>query len=169
MKNFKILFVFILAFSTFSFVACDDEPLEGEFASGTGGGNGNGNGGNGVSNCTQATTNVTNATAAFNQVSVSDSNYTMVCNDYANALEDFLTLCGDSTGAVQAIIDSLDCTGNSDCVDAQSASQLAENEYNADTSNVDLCNAYINALQNEISNCGDSDGSLQDIIDNLGC
>jgi hypothetical protein len=172
MKNIKFFTVFILAFAMFSMTSCDDEPLEGEFSSGTGNGGGNGNGGGsgGASNCVQATNNVADATSAYNQVTSSDPNYTTVCNDYSDALQDFINLCGDSTGVVQTIIDSLDCTAsNSDCDDAEAESQVAENAYNADTTNVDLCNAYVTALENEISICGDSDGSLQDIIDNLGC
>ncbi|MFN8273668.1 MAG: hypothetical protein U0X58_02190 [Flavobacteriaceae bacterium] len=55
-------------------------------------------------------------------------------------------------------------------MEAVSKSDVASEAYdNATSSNyVSLCNAYKNALQNEINACGDPDGDLQNIIDNLG-
>jgi hypothetical protein len=51
---------------------------------------------------------------------------------------------------------------------AQSATNNAESAFNEDDTDENLCNAYKTALQNQITECGDTDGSLQDIIDDLG-
>ncbi|MFD2824756.1 hypothetical protein ACFS5M_13825 [Lacinutrix iliipiscaria] len=165
MKNLKLVSVFFLSFFLFTITSCDNEPLEGEFATD------DGSGGGGASTCAEATTNVANATAAYSTVSPTDSNFTEVCNEYLAALQDFLDLCGDTTGAIQATIDSLDCSSDvpDDCPTAEAATDSAEAAYNADTSNATLCNAYINALENEIAVCGDSSGELQAIIDGLSC
>lgn len=56
---------------------------------------------------------------------------------------------------------------SSDC-EAEEATNDAANAYNADNSNEDLCLAYKTALENQIAECGDSNGSLQEIIDDLG-
>jgi hypothetical protein len=61
---------------------------------------------------------------------------------------------------------SRDTTVN-DCA-AQAATDQAEAAYNQDTSNEDLCIAYRQALENQISECGDNDGNLQAAIDTLG-
>lgn len=170
MKKIKVVSIFLLTFAMFSLTSCDNEPLEGEFSDGTENGGGNGNG-SGASNCIEATNNVAEATNAFGQVTVNDANYSTVCNDYLNALQDFVNLCGDSSGTIQALIDSLDCTGNvqNDCDSAQAVTQSAADAYNANTSNATLCNAYVTALQNEISICGDPNGDLQAIINGLDC
>lgn len=165
MKNLKRTSVFILSLLIFTFVSCNDEPLEGQFDTGGGGG------GDGATTCAQATDNVADATAAYSEVIPTDANYTAVCNDYLAALQDFLNLCGDSSGIIQSIIDGLDCTSETpdDCPSAQAATDAAETAYNADTTNATLCNGYISALENEIAMCGDTTGELQDIIDGLGC
>ena len=169
MKKIKFISVFVMAFAMFAITSCDNEPLEGNFSDGTenGGGNNNGN----ATNCADATNNLATATNNFNQIPSSDPNYGSVCNDYLTALQEFQSLCGDTSGTIQAIIDSLDCTGNppDDCESAQAATQSAEAAYNADTSNSALCNAYEAALQTEISFCGDANGDLQAIIDGLNC
>lgn len=162
MKNLKSTTVFILSLFIILIISCNDEPLEGQFDTGGGGGE--------VTNCVDATSNLADATLAFDAVTPADANYTAVCNDYSNALQDVLDLCGDSTGTIQALIDGLDCTATpDDCPSAQAATDAAETAYNANTSNTALCNAFINALENEISVCGDSSGELQDTIDGLDC
>ncbi|WP_296311399.1 hypothetical protein [Winogradskyella sp. UBA3174] len=52
--------------------------------------------------------------------------------------------------------------------DAEEATNDAAAAYNEDNTNEDLCNAYKAALQNQIAECGDDNGSLQTIIDDLG-
>jgi len=54
-----------------------------------------------------------------------------------------------------------------DC-DLQAATDAAATAYNNDTSDATLCNAYKTALQNQITECGDTNGSLQAIVDDLG-
>lgn len=54
------------------------------------------------------------------------------------------------------------------CVDATAFAVSAEDAYNNDNTNADLCNAYKSALQNQISACGDNNGSIQAIIDGIG-
>ncbi|MDB9782133.1 hypothetical protein OAE03_00795 [Winogradskyella sp.] len=51
---------------------------------------------------------------------------------------------------------------------AEDATSDAAAAYNADNTNEDLCNAYKVALQNQITECGDTNGTLQQIIDDLG-
>jgi len=101
MKNLKRTSVFILSLFIITIISCNDEPLEGQFDSGGGGGE--------AASCVDATNNLADATVAFNAVTPTDANYTAVCNDYSNALQDVLDVCGDSTGAIQALIDGLDC------------------------------------------------------------
>jgi len=70
---------------------------------------GGGNTGNTLS-CQQATTNLATATTNFSEVMPGDAQYSARCNAYKTALQDAMTACGDTTGAFQAIIDSLgDC------------------------------------------------------------
>lgn len=56
----------------------------------------------------------------------------------------------------------------SNICDAQTATDEAEAAFNEADTNEDLCNAYKTALENQIAECGDNDGSLQAIIDDLG-
>ncbi|WP_439152623.1 hypothetical protein [Winogradskyella sp.] len=56
----------------------------------------------------------------------------------------------------------------SNTCDAEAETNAAATAYNQDNTNEDLCIAYKNALENQIAECGDTNGSLQDIIDELG-
>lgn len=56
----------------------------------------------------------------------------------------------------------------SDTCSAQSATDEAAAAYNEDDTNQDLCNAYRTTLENQIAECGDTDGSIQAIINDLG-
>jgi len=58
--------------------------------------------------------------------------------------------------------------GSSTACDAQTATDEAEAAYNEDNTDEALCNAYKQALENQIAECGDDNGSLQAIIDDLG-
>jgi hypothetical protein len=161
MKSLKITSIFILSIFFFTMISCDDEPLEGEFLTDDGGSE---------LSCVQATQNLANASATYGTTSAGDANYTVICNAYAVALQDMINACGDDTGGIQTILDALDCPAISeDCANAQTATANAETAYNADTTNATLCNAYQTALENEITQCGDADGSLQDIVDGLDC
>lgn len=164
MKKVTFVSVFIMVFALFSLTSCDNEPLEGEFGS-------NDDSNSSPVNCVHATQNLTEALSIYNSVTPSDPNYTTACNAYATALQNFVSACGDASGTFQAILDSLDCSADTpdDCPSAQTATQAAATAYNANNTSSSLCNAYINALQNEITLCGDANGDLQAIIDGLDC
>jgi len=59
-------------------------------------------------------------------------------------------------------------SGSTNTCEAQAATDQAEAAYNENNTDEDLCNAYKQALENQITECGDEDGSLQAIIDDLG-
>ena len=58
--------------------------------------------------CEEATTASVAAGLAF--TAATDENYVQLCNDYRDALEDQIDVCGDESGDLQDIIDGLDCT-----------------------------------------------------------
>ena len=66
---------------------------------------------------------------------------------------------------------SSDSNSATDCESLANATDAAEVAYNNATpaTLVEKCNAYKTALQNEISGCGDADGTLQSIINGLDC
>lgn len=160
MKSLKIASIFIVSLFAFTFVSCDDEPLEGDFATGNE---------ETELTCVEATQNLSEISQTYATTPTDDANYAVICNAYAEALQDMIDSCGDNTGAIQTLLDSLNCpAANNNCETAQTATDAAESAYNADNTNTSLCNAYKAALQNEIAQCGDTDGSLQSIIDGLG-
>ncbi|WP_452233106.1 hypothetical protein [Lacinutrix sp. MEBiC02595] len=160
MKSLKIASIFILSLFVFTITSCDDEPLEGEFTTD----------GGGAVTCVEATQNLATASATYGTTPTDDVNYAVVCNAYAVALQNMIDACGDESGAIQTLLEALDCPAvSNDCTTAQNATSIAETAYNADNTNATLCNAYEAALQNEIAQCGDADGSLQTIIDGLDC
>ncbi|MBT8271969.1 MAG: hypothetical protein KJO25_07990 [Bacteroidia bacterium] len=64
----------------------------------------------GGTSCQDAVANVADAEAAFQGTDSSMPNYTDLCNAYKDALTVQIFSCGDSTGTLQSIIDSLgDC------------------------------------------------------------
>lgn len=62
-----------------------------------------------VETCTTITATVAVALTAFNLLMIGDSGYEAACNAYKTALETQITLCGDTGGTTQAIIDALTC------------------------------------------------------------
>lgn len=148
------IFVFLTAFT------CDNEPLEGEFGTGTG-------------SCPEATQAVVEASVNF--INATEENYQTLCSAYKVALENLIDACGDPDGSIQLSIDALgSCTDPSDfddCEALENATNLAEiNFINATEENYsDFCLAYKLALENQIEGCGDTGGSLQAIIDGLDC
>ncbi|MDG5491431.1 hypothetical protein [Psychroserpens sp. SPM9] len=153
----KILTLFLCA-TILSFVSCEDEPLEGDFVTG------------GIT-CEQATINT--AEAALNFLGVNDDNYQQLCVAYKNALDDQIQACGDPDGTLEAAVNALgDCSTTvvNDCdsaTDAVDAAQLAFANA-SDEEYTNLCNAYKATLENQITQCGDDDGSIQSTIDDLG-
>ena len=111
--------------------------------------------------------------AQINFENAPEENYTDFCNAYVLALGNQILECDDPDGSIQAIIDGLDDCANNQTNDCESATQEVETAQtafeNADNDNyTELCNTYVSALQNQISVCGDADGSIQAIIDDLG-
>jgi len=109
-------------------------------------------------------------TAASNFVDATDANYTELCNIYKVALENQIVACGDPTGGIQTLIDSLgDCLSDDPetCSSATAAADVALSNLN--NASIDqyttFCMAYIMALENKIELCGDADGSIQSEID----
>ncbi|MEM5566205.1 hypothetical protein WNY78_13880 [Psychroserpens sp. AS72] len=154
----KKLFALLLCSAFLMVLSCEDEPLEGDF--GTGG-----------LTCEVAVANTTQA--ALNFLSVNVDNYTQLCIAYRNALQEQILACGDADGSLQAAVNALgDCSDGveNDCDSAQAAVDNAEFAFdNATADNyTSLCNAYKVALENEIVQCGDDDGSIQAEIDALG-
>ena len=60
----------------------------------------------------------------------------------------------------------------SSCLQATQQTAIAQSAYNATDITMpdytDLCNAYKQALMTQISVCGDSNGTLQALVDGLG-
>ncbi len=124
--------------------------------------------------CDIATQLVTTTETVFNATPTSDPNYSTACNSYKDALTNKINACGDDSGSLQAIIDTLgDCTvGVDPCDIATANANAAETAYNAvpntDAQYPTVCNDYKTALLNKITQCGDANGSIQAIIDSLG-
>ncbi len=117
--------------------------------------------------CAQAESQAAAAAAALQN----DPDNNDLCLVYKNALTNQIIACGDTTGDLQAIIDGLDC--GEACIAAQEASAEAQVVFDAvDPLDEDAytlaCADYSMALQTEIELCGDADGSLLAIIQELG-
>tara|TARA_R110002012_G_scaffold206357_1_gene376104 strand:- start:19372 stop:20223 length:852 start_codon:yes stop_codon:yes gene_type:complete len=146
-----------LAIILIAFTSCDNEPLDKGLIENAG-----------QQEICQEAADATIG-AIQNLTNATDANYETLCNALKTALRNQITVCGDPTGETQDTIDSLDCESvDAQCQNAQTASSNAEAAYNINTTDTTLCNAYKTALQNEIAACGDTNGSLQDIIDGLG-
>ena len=145
------IFILLTAFT------CENEPLEGDFTN------------ENELSCEMAAQNTQDAALAF--LNVTDETYTELCIAYRNALQIQIQFCGDPDGSLQTQLNSLGNCGETNpdpCETATTAANEAEAAYNEDTSDANLCNAYKSALQNQISFCGDPNGSIQAIIDDLG-
>ncbi|WP_196887943.1 hypothetical protein [Aureivirga sp. CE67] len=66
-------------------------------------------GGETVLTCDQVTASVAQLKATFDGVSVGDAQYSNFCLLYKAGLENQKAICGDEDGAIQALIDGLDC------------------------------------------------------------
>ncbi|WP_405226085.1 hypothetical protein [Dokdonia sp. Asnod1-B02] len=119
--------------------------------------------------CFQAETAANAALGAFNNAT--SDNEEQLCLAYSNALAAQIVACGDSNGNIQATIDALNCGG--DCAAAQVASLEAQEIFNAvdpldEDAYTAACADYSMALQAQIAACGDTDGSLTAIVQDLG-
>lgn len=160
MKKLSLLFSVFILLTAFT---CENEPLEGDFVTDEP-----------SVTCEQALMNT--ATAAQNFAALTEENYeeeySGACSTLKTAFENQLEACGDPDGSLQAAIDALGtCNLNaSPCEIATSAAATAQQVLNQATEEeyADACNAYAFVLQQKINECGDEDGSIQDIIDGLG-
>ncbi|NNE32136.1 MAG: hypothetical protein HKN40_07185 [Winogradskyella sp.] len=148
-KNVHVLFICVVCLLLYN---CDNEPYEGEIILPD-------------NACELAMLNVSEALTSFS--SASGVNYNMLCQAYKDALQNQIDICGDD-GSLQTLIQDLgDCILNTEnlCEDAEAATIVAQSAYeNATADNFeDVCNNYKDALEYQITVCGDSD-FLQDII-----
>ncbi len=96
--------------------------------------------------------------------------YETACAAYVDALINKRNYCGDLDGSIQALIDGLgDCTYT--CEFANANAIEAEMQFTTSTMGnyIANCNQYALYLQEQITYCGDTDGSIQAIIDGLDC
>ena len=155
MKKISFLFSIFVLLTAFT---CENEPLDGEFET------------QNEQSCAIAEQNTQNAALAF--LEVTEATYNELCIAYRNALQAQIQFCGDPDGILQTQLDSIGNCGeviNPDpCDMATAEADAAEIAFNQNNSSADLCNAYKTALQNQITVCGDPNGSIQNIIDSLG-
>ena len=123
-----------------------------------------------TNNCTTATAAAAAAETAFQNAT--PENEVALCNAYTVALQAQIAACGDADGSIQAIIDGLNCIDQA-CSDAIAASNAALEIFDmVDVTDPEAytqaCSDYSFALQDQIIACGDPDGSLQAIVDELG-
>lgn len=149
-----------------AFCSCDDEPIDITLLENSGG-----EGGNPTLSCQEAIQTTADASIALSNAT--SETYFALCNDLAEAIQVQINICGDTGGGLQATLDTLDCDSGSidDCENATlvvQAAQLALSNANIENYS-SLCNSYVVALQSQINACGDSDGSIQGIIDGLDC
>lgn len=155
----KTLYILSLIFLVTTF-NCDDEPLEGDFIT------------DADVLCQEATVNVSESALAF--LNVESDNYNEICSAFRTALESQILACGDENGAIQQIIDQLgDCSAEIDtgnlCVNAIAVANEAELLFNnsTDANYTQLCNAFKQALQAVLDECGPVT-DIQTQLDGLG-
>ncbi|WP_298754395.1 DUF6252 family protein [uncultured Psychroserpens sp.] len=96
--------------------------------------------------------------------------YINACNLYTQALQSQKSICGDTDGSIQTLIDNLnDCVFP--CTLATQNRDTAQATFEAATiaNYIDACENYRTFLEEQIEFCGDTDGSIQAIIDGLDC
>lgn len=136
-------------------VNCHDEPYEGDFPTED-------------NNCLAAM--LATAEASVNFANASDTDFSILCQIYRDALQDEIEICGDEDGHLQLLLDGLgDCDNGDTCALAIELTEIAYNDFivASDLDYEEYCNAYKEALIYQIQICGD-DGTLQSIVDELG-
>ncbi len=170
MKKISYYLSFLLVLSTIAFVSCDDEQLEGEFFTTP----------DGQEITIIDTPECQAALTAFQEASLALQNatteeMTAACAALSDALDTFVQACEIDTNdssviaALTLLNSCADMTNN--CVAATAAATAAEMAFaNATPDNeIELCNAYRDALEAQIVACGDADGSIQNILNGLSC
>ena len=143
-----------------TFISCDVEPLDSGVVAQN----------NNNLNCQAAIQ--ASAEASANFASATEENFSELCSALAEAIQAQINICGDDdTGTLQTALDALDCTVSSElCPNAIALAEAAQTalENATDENYTQLCNAYATALEAQINACGDPDGELQTMIDDLG-
>ena len=98
------------------------------------------------------------------------ADFEAACSNYVAALNNQRNYCGDIDGVIQARIDEIESCQMS-CEQAADNVAEANSQYvTATIGNFDeKCAQYLLYLQEQIEICGDEDGSIQAIIDDLDC
>jgi len=156
MKKIGLLCLFCILFTAFT---CENEPLEGEFATQE------------EVSCNFAVQLVIDAGIAFSEATI--DTYEDLCIAYKTAIQNQITLCGDPDGSLQELLDSIgSCSNESlveDCNAAIEALEVAQSAFEeATTENyVELCALYREALLTFIEFCGPNEEILS-ILSDLG-
>lgn len=170
MKKISYYLPFLLLCFAITFTSCDDEQLEGEFFTTP---DGQEITINDTPECLASLTTLQEAFAAFQ--TAEPAQVTAACAALSNALDAYVLACGVDMNdpSLTIFINAFDdCTDTSDnCTTATATAAAAQTAFaNATPENeIALCNAYRIALENQITACGDADGSLQAILNGLSC
>lgn len=123
--------------------------------------------------CVDAEDQVQQAMIAYNNADLMDSAlFEQLCNAYVNALYTQIEYCGDVNGTIQETIDQVNANNcQLTCDQIATNTSTAQSDYNNATlgNTIDMCTRYIQYLNEQIDTCGDPNGDLQAIIDNLDC
>ncbi|WP_138434513.1 hypothetical protein [Winogradskyella algicola] len=153
----KKIFMLGLFATLFMAINCDNEPYEGEIIVED-------------TSCVEAIE--ATEIAAQNFLNGTQEDFSDLCLIYKEALLNQIEACGDEDGSLQLLADDLGtCTEEIDaCEEAIVATEIALNDFNNTTDNdyEETCNTYKNALMNQIEICGDEDGLLNTLIEDLG-
>lgn len=109
--------------------------------------------------------------ATFTDVDIIDKEaLAATCEVYKSALETQRLYCGDTSDALQTIINNL---GNCElsCEQAVANRNFVQTQFEASTigTHIALCNNYKLFLEEQIEICGDVGGTVQTTIDDLDC
>lgn len=139
------------------FLSCQNEPYEGDITFED----------NSCANAIEASFN-----AAIDFSSATETDYSVLCQIYRDALQDQIEICGDEDGSLQLIIDELGSCISPDalCAEAEAATEIARANYESALINDfnELCELYKDALEYQIEVCGDPFGELAGFIFDLG-
>lgn len=172
MKKLSYLYFFFALLAAPLFNSCENEPLTGEFSSTPDGTDSTTDDDGGMVDSEECTLAIESlATGQSVLAGATEDTYNAACIAYATTLDFIITNCGDPNNTYQNILNSLgDCTFNA-CLQAQAASALQQGIFqNADAEGQAIaCQNYLDALENQITVCGDPGGSVQAVIDGLPC
>lgn len=139
------------------FFSCQNEPYEGDITFED-------------NSCASAIEATFNAGVDFSNATETD--YSVLCQIYRDALQDQIEICGDEDGSLQITIDELGSCISPDalCAEAEAATEIARANYESALINdfTELCELYKDALEYQIEVCGDPFGELAGFIFDLG-